>query len=196
VRVRSGIRHLGLHTLLIGVVLATASACASSTAQSAGGRADVSMPSNAAVAYVTALFSGDVDRAAEFILPGDQNLFRYIADGVTSNSTRSENIKAAAVTVVGEKATVILTGTLCTTPSLSPTPMPSNSPSTQSPTISSDNAQCVSNTDPHTTNPIFQVMLKSGDAGHWYVDYGSSGGSTIPTSAPSSDSGMVLPTSK
>lgn len=49
--------------------------------------------------------------------------------------------------------------------------------------------RCATNTDPHTSDPLFQLRLEESSSGEWYVVIGGAGSSSSATS----DSGTVPP---
>jgi len=149
-------------------------------------------PGSAAVGYVTALYSGDFARAAKFVPPAQQSLFRYIAKGLTPTSVRSEHIKAASVTVAGSKASVVLTGTLCATNASVGSAGSASGPSSAGP-AAPGKLECITNTDPQSADPLFRISLIKTSANVWYVSYGAQGVTASPQPSAGYSSSSAAP---
>jgi hypothetical protein len=134
-------------------------------------------PGQTAVAYMSAVYAGRIQAAAEFIRPSDRALFLDISRGLIPNSTKSENLKAGKVAIKADHATVTLTGSLCATESL-PASLPASPDASSPPTT-----RCLSNTDPNSPDPVFAVPLEAQSAGRWFVVYTAHPPASAATSA-------------
>lgn len=162
--------------LVAALCLLTAiTACGRSEDGAGQGREYSDGPGQVAVSFMSAVYAGDVRGAAKYLQKSDQPLFLDISKGMQPNSTRAENLMAGNSKVTGNRATVVLTGTLCAL-----------APSTANPM--SPTQRCVSNQDPASKDPMFSVSLAQVQ-GSWCVTYNSPPQSTVR----SSGSGLVSP---
>jgi hypothetical protein len=114
-------------------------------------------PGAVAVRFTKALFEGRFDRARRYVAPGSRNALLVITAGLRGGSLSQHRLQAGSVRVHGTSATVILTGTLC------------SSHSTQA--LARAPGDCITNRDRHSTNPVFRVVLALAPERHWQVSY-------------------------
>jgi hypothetical protein len=156
-------------------VLATAwlGACTSSGARppqslpgSSGPVGNVAANSAAGVAldYLRALFSGRFGAARRYVDTRDVNAFDVITASLQPGSLSSRGLAVGASTVRGATATVVITGTICS----------SFGPASLGPAQRRSPQHCTTNRDPHSSSPVFRVQLtKLGR--RWWVRYGTPG---------------------
>ncbi len=179
------LRGLGAVVLTLALL-----ACSSSATPSHQASPDRSSPAGVAVAYVTALFAGDLSRASTFVSPADRNVLQVISAGQSPSPGQIRNLAVGSTTVNGDSAYVVLTGTLCgplrrgglgslsSGGSASPAPSPPPGPNaggggaTSSPSSSATSRSCFTNTDPKSINPAFRVALvRSPGSDAWFVTF-------------------------
>ncbi len=115
-----------------------------------------------ALKYVAAVFSHSPQNATSLVLPSLRGPFANMMAIISHNKVSSRDISPGAITVTDNNAVVVFTGTICSIAAGSTT---SNEGASAAP--NSDG--CLSNTDPHSSNPAFQVKLQKASDGHWYV---------------------------
>jgi hypothetical protein len=134
---------------------------------------DTQGAATAALQYAQALFAGDYRMAGGYLEPASHGAFMLITAGLKPSSLRSRNLAVGSSTVTGQAAVVILTGTICASATVG-----------TEPSIAASGAmQCVTNSDRHSSNPIFGVQLTRAANGNWLVVY------RVPAIAPNSQSG-------
>jgi hypothetical protein len=135
-----------------------------------------SSPGFAAVRYITALYSDNVNVATQFVPPAERALFQYLTKNLSQASVRSENIRVVSTTITRNRASVVLTGTLCAA---------NASPST---VARVGKLQCITNVDAQSAGPLFRISLLKGAANQWYVFYAVPGATPRPQSSAGSRS--------
>lgn len=115
-------------------------------------------PGPGAQAYTTALFSGDFDRAAAFVRPGDRGVLKVLVAGMSGSSVRAEGLGIGTVHTGATAGTVVLTGKMCSS-GISPKGATANS---------RKNEKCVENNKPNSTDPAFTVAVCKASK-KWYV---------------------------
>jgi hypothetical protein len=114
-----------------------------------------------ALRYSQALFAGDFAAAARYVTPASRNTLLALTDGLSGTSLTSRDLAVGSVSISGSSAVAVLTGTICSSRSMAP--LSSSGPSAHD--------QCLTNTDPHSASPAFQVELSRGPDGQWVVVY-------------------------
>ena len=112
------------------------------------------------MAYARALFAGDYSAASRYVDPASRSAFFALTAGLGPRSVSSRHLAAGSATVTGATAVVVLTGTICSSASMTSLASSPASPST-----------CVTNTDPHAASPIFRIDLAHESDGRWLVVY-------------------------
>lgn len=157
--------------MLLALALA---GCAASA--SAGHPAGGTGPGAVALLYARALFAGHFAAASRYVAPASRNSLLALTDGLRSSSITGRDLAVGSTTVAGSAATAVLTGTVCSTgstaalPSAGPGPLPT--------------ANCVTNTDPHSTSPVFTVHLAQGSGDRWLVVFLEPSAAPSPSSLP------------
>jgi hypothetical protein len=189
---RGATRSLGAFVLVVVSI-----ACSSNPPIHHQASVDQSSPSSVAIAYVTALFEGNVNKANSFVSPVYRNILPVVNAGQSPAVGQTRNIAVGSSTVNGDSAFVVLTGTLC-----GPRPQAAQ-PSAASPATNADSGgtpspgppapappapsqhmarRCFTNTDPHSSNPAFRVeLVRSQDGGNWFVTFPYPASSPTPS---------------
>lgn len=115
---------------------------------------------NTALAYVDAFFSGRFTRAESLVLPKSRAVVAALEATVSPESVAERDLRVGTVVVRRDTATVVITGTLCTTASRL---------SIRQARARGQRVQCITNNDPHRDSPIFQVQLYR--RMRWYVGF-------------------------
>lgn len=184
------------------MLVATATGCSPSPATQQQGVPGSASPGAVAVAYVRALFSGDVVKANGLVAPAYRNVLAVIAAGHPPAVGLIRNLAVGSTSVRGDSAIVILTGTLCGPPpqaapaspaadgpgsGLGGTPSPGSStpgPKAASGAVPRDSPntrarRCFTNTSASSSDPAFRVALvRSPGTGDWQVIF------PIPSNTP------------
>jgi len=151
--------------------------CAARSGTPGPAAASGAAPASVAVRYGRAFFAGNFTGASRFVDPSSRSAFLALADGLGPASLSSRNLAAGSTAIRGEVAVVILTGTVCSSASQASLPPGSHAPA----------ARCVTNSDPHSTSPVFRVTLGRETDGRWMIIYQiPSPGTGGLTGAPSS----------
>lgn len=137
----------------------------------------MSDPGDVAVQYTVELYSTHSSQASSLILPASRSDFLVLVNLLAARKLSSAGLRAGAVVVTGNAATVTILGTLCSAPRAA---SPPSAPHSAAPT-------CVSNSDAASSNAGFRVSLLKAPDGRWYVylpvpQHGpeQSGGATPP----------------
>lgn len=123
--------------------------------------ANNSSPATVALQYTEALFGGHLDAARQFVAPASQNTFLVVTAGLGSLSMRTQGLTIGSTSVSDSTAVAILMGTLCSSHGLAPL----------TPADTSSSVNCVTNSNPHSANPVFRVQLIRNSDGRWLVTY-------------------------
>lgn len=134
----------------LGLVLAASTACGAGS--TAGGNQG-GVASDTALRYIKAVLVGNYTVAVPLVAPEQRGVLQAIALGAHKNppAARSD-VRVGGVKINGPLATVTFVGTMC---------RPGAKPHSQ---------QCISNSDPGSSSPIFTVKLAR-ERGKWYVIY-------------------------
>lgn len=150
-----------VNKLIVGCgVLASAlilASCSSNNSSAIGQRGK--SPGWVALTYVKDLYSGKFSNAERLVTPSQRNIFQLAVLGIKPHSVSSYNLKIGSVSFVKTTASVILTGRLCSTGntrSLSEVP---------------SGKHCISNSNPHSNDPAFDVRLSSSLNGTFAVTF-------------------------
>lgn len=180
-------RHRGALALVVlaGLVLGMAG-CATPAAQapaSASAVGDAAQAGQVAVKYASALFDGDIKTARALVEPASQQSLELIAAGGTQNAVHAKGLANGRTVITSGRAVTTLLGDLCQ--------------GSSSRTVATVNpADCISNHDPESTDPIFRVSLLRQPDGEWRVTLSPEPGAS-PTGGPSipapSSSASVAP---
>ena len=158
---------LTTHSAAAIALAAATAACGAASARTATAPA---VPGAVAVSYTADLFTHRLAAATALVLPASRSEFRVLADLVATRPPGSvRRLAAGSVSITGDTAVVTLTGTICEGSS-------GGSPSAGTP-------RCLAETNPHTSNPGFQVKLTKAANGEWYVYFPAVAGSGHPSSA-------------
>ncbi len=174
---------------LIGAVL-IAAGCAS-VVQPVAGKHDeaaavgVASPAEVGLAFSEYLYAGAFARATSYVLPSDRGLLTILFTGLGAGSVRAEHLAIGSVVTHGELATLVLTGTICSSGA---------APRTTSPAPRA-NEQCLENHDATTDNPAFRISTCKRES-RWYVcfprpDRSQPGEAVIPADMQSAENGDV-----
>jgi hypothetical protein len=124
-------------------------------------------------AYSTALFSGQFDRAATFVLPRDRGILKVLFAGMSQSSVRADRLGIGAVHTKSGSGTVVLTGKMC-----------SSGVVPKGATVSPrQHENCVENNKPKSTDPAFNVSVCEA-SGKWYVCFPGFDKATHTTPSP------------
>lgn len=141
--------------IAVTISLCAFSGCSSSGGEQATATAGLLTPGEVAVARTKAVFAHDTATALALTAPADRAAEEYLAQSLATRTMSATDIAVGSATITGGTATVVLTGTFCSRPRTGPPP----------------STPCVTNTDPHSANPVFLVHLKRNGAGRWLVYY-------------------------
>jgi len=134
--------------ILVGLV-----GCGRPAADPGAAKATADKAGQVALAYTRALFSGDLGKARSLVEPGSRSAFQVVAVGVDPKLVTARDLSVGTTAVNGTLADATILGTICRRASK---PGPD---------------QCMTNTDPNTTNPIFKVTLAQQPNGDWRVSF-------------------------
>jgi hypothetical protein len=130
-----------------------------------------SEPGAVALAYTITLGNGDVAGALELVSPIYREQLTTVFKAAGPSRVEMHDMAVGSVSEADGNALVILTGSLC---SISP-------PATGANDATSGSMPCVSNSDPHTTNPAFHVRLVRNSDSKWEIAFLPSNSGTAPT---------------
>jgi hypothetical protein len=167
--------------LAAAALVAATAACAShgpSTSTSSARAGTPSGPGHVAFAYMHALFNGQFATARRYVAPTQVSGFDAVATTLSPHSVSSRGLAIGSSDVRGTEASVVITGTICS--SFAITALPSVTPSA----APSDSTHCTGNTNPNSLSPIFRVRLMRFADG-WRVVFDRD------TSAPSTSTGLT-----
>ncbi|WP_370366409.1 hypothetical protein [Catenulispora sp. GP43] len=125
-------------------------------------------PGSIAVAYMGDIFSDHPMDAEPLVLPTGRGSFQALATIIEQKHVSGRNFAAGATTVTGDHATVTITGTMCPNGATG-----AQTAGTTTDTVTSSASptpECVTNSDPNSTNKGFQVALQKSADGKWYID--------------------------
>jgi hypothetical protein len=144
-------------------------------------------PATVALRYARALFAGHFAAASRYVAPASRNSFLVLTDGLRSASIAGHHLAVGSTKVRGSAAIAVLTGTICSSGSVAPLPLPGSGVSARE--------DCVTNTDRHSTSPIFTVDLSRGPDDQWLIVFLVPPGSRSPGPAPSVEQSSSAPPS-
>jgi hypothetical protein len=110
-------------------------------------------PGDVALSYVRATFSADPSRARRWVEPASQDAYRIVELGIGDQELSARDLAVGSTKIDGDRATVIVLGTLCR----------------KEPKAKTTEPECVTNTDPESANPIFRVFLARQADASWMV---------------------------
>lgn len=186
-------RHSGAFTVVVlaGLLLGVAG-CATPAAHvpgSASGSAsvarDAAQAGEVAVRYATALFDGDIKTAGALVEPPSRESFGLVAAGMGQNVVHAKGLANGRTTITAGRAVTTLLGDLC---------QDASTPSA----VTVNPADCISNHDPESTNPIFRVSLARQSSGQWLVTLSLEPGVSPPggPSSPAPSASTSVPASR
>jgi hypothetical protein len=114
---------------------------------------DSKSPGLIALTYLGDVIDGHTVQAEKLVSPSQRATFRLVAAQIKPGSVKASDLKVGSVRKVGSKAYVILTGRLCN----------ANATGVQG------SEYCVSNSNPRSKNPAFEVKLSRSSSGAYYV---------------------------
>jgi hypothetical protein len=121
--------------------------------------AQAAKPAAVALGYGRALFAGQFVAASRYVAPASRNGFLVLTDGLRPSGIGARDLAVGSTVINGPAAITVLTGTVCSgVAAVAPT--------------SAGGAgahDCVTNTDPHSTSPVFSVNLARAPDGQWLV---------------------------
>jgi hypothetical protein len=142
---------------LSGLAVVLVAACGSGGSGSDGApmTADEAAAGRVALAYASALSSGASKSARRYVASRYRGAFDRLQKAIQGKAATSHGLAVGSVQISGRTATATLTGTFC-----------------QGTPADKSADQCVTNHDPHTSNPIFLVHLLHEHERSWRVRYG------------------------
>ncbi|MEZ0579119.1 hypothetical protein [Nocardioides sp. MH1] len=154
-RRRTGMRNISVAFLILTALLAGCSHEDDGGDKVEDSLVDRTSASDTAVAFISEIAKYDYEAARAYVAKASLTAFEYLADASASlpaapdrNDSRADDLSAGDEQVKGHDATVVILGRLCRP--------------------AGDGEQCVNNSDPASTNPIFLVHLTRQDD-TWYV---------------------------
>lgn len=169
-------RHPAPLYLLITLLVATG--CGSGTKAGEPAPPAVVTPDVIALRYVKATFSENPSSARSLVEPASQDAYKIVELGIGQQQLTSRDLQVGSTKIDGDRATVVMMGTLCRS----------------APTQSTPAADCITNQDPRSGNPIFQVFLTRQQDQSWLVSLRTEqSGVPEPEQQPGSSSSSVAP---
>lgn len=111
-------------------------------------------PEDVALRYVRATFSGDPSSARALVEPASQDAQKIVELGIGQQQLSARDLGVGATQIDGERATVVILGTLCR-----------SAPKARS----ASPRDCVTNRDPASKDPIFRVFVARQPDQTWLV---------------------------
>lgn len=167
-------------SVLLALLALSVTGCAAAGA--ARDPAPAATPAAVALGYGRALFAGQFVAASRYVAPASRNGFLVLTDGLRPSRIGALDLAVGSTVINGPAAITVLTGTVC-----------SGVAAVASASAGSAGAHdCVTNTDPHSTSPVFSVNLARAPDGQWLVVFPApSGTATGGAGAPVSSSTPV-----
>lgn len=172
-------------SVLLALMALSVAGCA--TAGAARDPAPAAMPGPGAVAlgYGRALFAGQFVAASRYVAPASRNGFLVLTDGLRPSGIGSRDLAVGSTVINGRAAITVLTGTVCSGGTATVAPASPGSAGAR---------DCVTNTDPHSSSPVFTVNLARAPGGQWLVVFpapsgtptGGGAGAPVSSSSPAS----------
>ena len=149
-------------TLLTSLIaMSVIGGCASARSENSSSATNIDgSPGSIAVAYMGDIFSDHPMAAEPLVLPAGRGTFQGLATIIEQKHVSNRGFAAGATAINGNHATVTIVGTMCPDGASASTASPS------APT----GPQCLTNSDPNSTDKGFQVALQKSTDGKWYID--------------------------